>query len=290
MTQSIYDQHLARFIEALGLQASPKLAKALNYLAWFGVGYFVFIVVYSLFYWHFVSKLQTDFIDHVFWWLKNSGVWYLFAPFCLYFFSRQAAYRKPLTNFILLGTPMILVAVTLQISFDYAYLKDDLTGYFVLFLPRHAAIFSIICCYWLIFVMDKAVSGKANPITAIPQAPEQRAGSIQFIEVEHQGRPCRLDINSIWLIKSAGNYIELESEHGTFLKRASLKQIQLELPPQFCQCHRSAIINLQHVSAIRNQSAGHALALFNKGEPANISKRYKHLVKERLADYPIRAN
>lgn len=287
MTQSFNNQSLSGFFDALGLQTQPKLVKALQHLAWFGVCYFVFILVYSLFYWHLVSKLQTDFLDHVFWWLKNSGVWYLFSPYCLYYFSCQAKRRKPLTNFVLLGTPMILVAVTLQICFDYAYLKDDVIGYFVLFLPRHMAIFAMICVYWWLFVMEKAGIVSEEVQIEIASLPAHNLRSTAYLDVEHQGRPVKLSLDSVWLIKAAGNYIELDSTQGKFLKRASLKQIQLELPPQFCQCHRSAIINLQHVSALRQQNAGHALAFFSQGEPVNISKRYKNLVKERLAEYPI---
>ncbi len=283
--------------QTFNTESHPKLAKALTYLAWFGVFYLFFIMVYSLFYWYFVSKLQTQFIDHVFWWLKNTGIWYIFAPVCLIAFTHYAQQKKFIVTAFRLGIPMVVFAVIVQITFDYAYLKEDLTGYFVLFLPRQIGIFTMVCLYWYLAVMEKtlAESGAqtSDPLTAdslgvdLSSQNSKELVDKQYLTLEHMGRPYRLDMDSVWLIKSAGNYLELESEHGHFLKRASLKQIQLEIPEYFCQCHRSSIINLHHVCAIRNQSSGHAVAILSNCEQVNISKRYKSVVKQRLVEFPL---
>jgi hypothetical protein len=289
-----------RLAETFKTDSHPKLIKALTYLAWFGVLYLLFILVYSLFYWYFVSRLQTQFIDHIFWWLKNTGIWYFFAPVCLVTFTRFAEQQKFIVTAYRLGIPMVVFAVILQITFDYSYLKEDLTGYFVLFLPRQVGIFIVVCLYWYLAVMDKAlaepkyrVSNSLEPDSLDIDAPSQKNKDLvdkQYLELEHMGRPYRLDMSSVWMIKSAGNYLELESEHGHFLKRISLKQIQLEIPQYFCQCHRSSIINLYHVCAIRNQSSGHAVATMSNGEQVNISKRYKSIVKQRLVEFPLQTS
>jgi DNA-binding LytR/AlgR family response regulator len=195
---------------------------------------------------------------------------------------------------------MVVFAVTLQITFDYTYLKEDVIGYFVLFLPRQVGIFTVVCLYWYLAVMEKALtepnaqtSNSLEPNSLDVDTPTQKPKELadkQYLELEHMGRPYRLDMDSVWIIKSAGNYLELESEHGHFLKRASLKQIQVEIPGYFCQCHRSNIINLHHVCAIRNQNSGHAVAILSNGEQVNISKRYKSIVKQRLVEFPLQTS
>ncbi|WP_423186109.1 LytR/AlgR family response regulator transcription factor [Alishewanella sp. d11] len=254
-----------------------------------GLVYAAFIIIYSVFYWQFVAKLQTDFVDHVFWWLKNSAVWFIFAPCCWYYFSRQANQRHLLFCFSWLGLLLVTIAVLLQISFDYHYLKADFIGAFVLFLPRHAAIFVIICIYWWFFIMNKTVLPSELVGGAEPE-PQQVIEQINdYIEVEYQGRPIRLKLNDISVIKSAGNYVEIESSEGCFLKRTSLKLLQSELPAQFCQCHRSTIVNLLHIIALKSQSTGSAIVTLQNQQTVNVSKRYKHRIKEQLALFPLAA-
>lgn len=279
---------MERLAHTYAFSAQPKLNKALNYLLWFGLIYLIFIVVYSVFYWHFVAKLQTEFIDHVFWWLKNTGAWFVFAPVCLVYFTQKANQPSFLKHLAFAGFAMVLIAVILQISFDYAYLKKDLLGYVVLYLPRQIGIFIIVCAYWYLFVMYKH-SNEAAHINNVPAEQTATTTEVDYIDLEHLGRPYRLNMNTIWLVKSAGNYVEIHSEQGQFLKRSSLKQLQRSLPDYFCQCHRSIIINLQHLHAINSHSSGHAIATLRNGEQANISKRYKSSVKARLAEYPIQA-
>lgn len=273
--------HMDRTAPTFNFSAQPKLTNGLKYLGIFGVIYLVFIFVYSVFYWQFVSKLSTDFIDHVLWWLKNTGVWYLFAPICLVYFSYYSGRQSLIKCFLTVGFPMVLSSVILQISFDYSYLKADLFGYFVLYLPKQIGIFMITCLYWYLFVMD-------DKNTAINVCDEPTTKS-EYINLEHKGRPYKLDMESIWFIKSAGNYIEIESIHGQFLKRSSLKKIQLDAPSYFCQCHRSTLVNLKHICALSNQASGHAIATLSNGSEINISKRYKNSIKEQLIDYPIKA-
>ncbi|NTS76331.1 LytTR family transcriptional regulator [Catenovulum sp. SM1970] len=264
--------------------------QAIKLMAGFGLAYLVFIAIYSIFYFHFVAKQQTQFIDHILWWLKLSGVWFVFAPitlYCLTLHAKQGAMKR---YFLLLGIPMILTAVILQLLFDYSYLKSDLTGYFVLFLPRQAGIFAAVCTYWYLFIFQKQQTDTELPTTADKPASSTEQVRAETIELEHLGRPYRLQLDTVWLIKSAGNYVEIESTEGQFLKRTTLKQMQLELPAHFYKCHRSYIINLHQVKAVQNQTSGHAIAILKNGEQVNISKRCKNTVKKQLAAFPMSAD
>jgi len=281
-------------IQGFKLRHYPKLSQALKYLAWFGGLYLVFIVIYSLFFWRYVAKLETEFYVHVLWWFKNSGVWFVFSPLCLLLFSFLTQKRGLLFVFLGLGVPLVFISVVLQIAFDYHYLKDDLPGYFVLYLPRHAAIFILVCLYWYIFVFNKQSADISSSHSSVPNLAPTKELSVttveDTIELEHMGRPYKLNVASVWLIKSAGNYVEIESDQGQFLKRASLKQLHQELPDQFFQCHRSYIVNLHYVTGLQSQSSGNAVAILDQGEQVSVSKRYKAAMKARLAEFPIRAS
>ena len=172
--------------------------------------------------------------------------------------------------------PLIILAVCLQIYFDYEYLKHDFWGYFVLFLPRQVAIAAVICLYWYFLVYQK--TSNPDPTTLQPQSDSVDV-TRQTITLEHLGRPHELQLDNVWLIRGAGNYVEIESGEGKFLKRTTLKKIQQELPPYFYQCHRSHIVNLKFVQAVQNQSSGHAVASLKNGQQVNISKRCKNIVK-----------
>ncbi|WP_206483885.1 LytTR family DNA-binding domain-containing protein [Thalassotalea sp. G2M2-11] len=254
------------------------------------MAYLLFIAIYSVFYFNYVAKGDTQYLDHLLWWLKLSGIWYFTAPLSLLMLTLRMKKHSLLNNAIVIGAPMVLIAITLQLLFDFSYVKTDLTGYFVLFMPKQLAIFGAIYLYWYVKIYQKHIHNlqthQQAPIKA-SDSQTAKTSPLVLIELEHLGRPFKLDVQTIYLIRSAGNYVEINSTEGQYLKRASLKQILTELPDHFYQCHRSNIVNLHCISAIQNQTSGNALAILNNHQQVAISKRCKSNIKEKLADYPI---
>lgn len=253
----------------------PELAQSLIYLAWFSLLYLLFIVVYSVFYYSFVAKAQTQFISHLLWWLKLSGVWFFFTPLALMILTALSSRYKHSLIAISIGFPMVILAVSLQISFDLTYiLNHDVIAYIVLFTPKHVAIFIAVYLYW--FFMVQMPSSKRSTITPVNHS------TTKNIDVEHLGRPLQLATCDITVINASGNYVEIETNHGNYLKRDTLKQLLKLLPSYFFQCHRSHIINLKKVKSLTNQASGNGYVLLTNNQKIAVSKRYKSLLKQQL--------
>lgn len=82
--------------------------------------------------------------------------------------------------------------------------------------------------------------------------------------------------HQIYSLKAAGNYIEITCEEQTYLKRATLKQLIVELPhDNFLQVHRSYAINVEKLIRITNTESGCGIASLSNQQDIPISKRFK---------------
>jgi len=62
-----------------------------------------------------------------------------------------------------------------------------------------------------------------------------------------------IDFNEIIYISSYGHYITIHTENAEYEWKHSLKELAPELPEQFVRCHRSFIINLDHLRTIEGK-------------------------------------
>ena len=200
------------------------------------------------------------------------------ALMILTFFSNR---YKHTSIAICLGVPMITLAVMLQISFDLDYiLSNDVIAYIVLFTPKQVTIFLAVYLYWF-FIGSYPVIQKVRPLLQISQA------NTTIIDVEHLGCPLTLNAGDINVINASGNYVEIEANQTTYLKRSTLKQLQEILPDYFFQCHRSHIINLRKVTSVINQASGNGYVLLTNNHHVAVSKRCKSLLKQQLKKYHV---
>lgn len=64
----------------------------------------------------------------------------------------------------------------------------------------------------------------------------------------------RIPYHKILYFSSQNQYIEICTSDYCYRKRHSLKELVNSLPPQFVQCHRTAIINIDHVVKISGKN------------------------------------
>ncbi|WP_440056471.1 LytTR family DNA-binding domain-containing protein (plasmid) [Pseudoalteromonas sp. T1lg65] len=267
-------------IKLLGREITPELKLALKYMALFGAGYFVFITIYSIFFYIYVAKQQTQFIDHILWWLKLSGVWYVFAPLLLYKLTSWRLSKLFLQKTLVLCLFLVNSAAALQLAYDYQYYQSELIEQFILFLPKQIGICAVVVLYWYLFVYQRLANGKTNDDRE--NINNLMVSSNRSLQLEFKGRPVTLYLEDIAFIQSAGNYVEITTEQGTFLKRTSIKQMLDELSSDFCQCHRSYIVNLKKVVALQSLPSGAAILTLTRGNEIPLSKRSKAHVKRQL--------
>lgn len=267
-----------KFLLKYDKSENQNLARALRYLFYFSLVYLCFICIYSVFYHVYVAKQKTEFLSHIFWWLKSTGMWFLFGPLCLLGLDYINNKKQ---HVIALGSSLIAIAVAMQLLFDYQHLKHDLIGYAVLYLPKQTGIFMVFYLYWYLICFKTEQPSKINPKI------EQKSDQEETITLEEKGRAIALPYTSIHTITSAGNYIEITTQDKRFIKRSSLKDVLALLPNYFCQIHRSAIVNTKQINRFDN---GASIVYLNNGEQLKISKRCKSEFKQKLHTYPIKSN
>lgn len=84
-------------------------------------------------------------------------------------------------------------------------------------------------------------------------------------------------------VESADYYSCLHVGSRTYLVRRSMADLESELDPStFCRVHRSAIVNLNRVTALQTGAEGESEVLLQSGERLRLSRRYRAQLQERL--------
>jgi hypothetical protein len=108
---------------------------------------------------------------------------------------------------------------------------------------------------------------------------EQNEKLVHFVS-EYKNDEITLKPSTLFLIKSADNYIELYYEREGLLQkhtvRSSLKNIEITLHDfdYLFRCHRSYIININHIKEIQGNSQGYKLYFENLDFPVQVSQKY----------------
>lgn len=80
-------------------------------------------------------------------------------------------------------------------------------------------------------------------------------------------------------IEAAGNYVELQTQRGAVLHRATLARVADDLAPHgFVRVHRSRLVRLAAVQGIESTAAGDFELLLASGARVAGSRRYRNLL------------
>ena len=129
--------------------------------------------------------------------------------------------------------------------------------------------------YWYLFVWQRQ-----HWLYASENNSEQDV-SLSF---EHLGRPIKLKASQVNFIRSAGNYVELNTHNNVYLKRASLKEMESKLPDYFFLSHRSYLVNLHQVQSMQNLPSGNGKLQLKNGAFVEVSKRNKAMLKRTMSN------
>ncbi|WP_119418192.1 LytR/AlgR family response regulator transcription factor [Desertibaculum subflavum] len=108
-----------------------------------------------------------------------------------------------------------------------------------------------------------------------PSPPSSRAerASVSF-EVNTRRGTVIVTAGEILRVEAAGNYATLVTAQGAFLHRATMREIEAALPPElFARAHRSHIVRLDAIAAIRGAEGEREIRLCN-GDAVPLSRRH----------------
>jgi len=107
-------------------------------------------------------------------------------------------------------------------------------------------------------------------------------------ESENKSEYFKLYLNQIILIKSANNYIEVifqeEEKISKKLIRNTLKNTEILFSKytEIIRCHRSCMVNKNHIQKVSKGNDGLILSLINYPQEIHVSRQYALKVKEAL--------
>jgi DNA-binding LytR/AlgR family response regulator len=97
--------------------------------------------------------------------------------------------------------------------------------------------------------------------------------------VHQRGEMVRLEIPEIDWLEAEGEYVRLHFGEKSYLHRASISSICSELEPEgFVRIHRSAIVNLARLKAVRRQRSGVSV-LLDRGIELRVGRKYRHSLR-----------
>lgn len=119
----------------------------------------------------------------------------------------------------------------------------------------------------------------------------EKSGKEEKIEIysENKADKFSLKYKDIISIHSADNYTEIQyldkNKIEKKLMRSTLKNVENQLIkyPEFIRCHRTSIINIQHVEKLVRSYSGHCLKMKNIEIEIPISRQYLILIRDAIS-------
>jgi len=112
---------------------------------------------------------------------------------------------------------------------------------------------------------------------------KDRTRKLERLAVKSAGQVSFLKIPEIDWIEAADYYACLHLGPRTHLLRRSMSELEQELDPAvFLRIHRSAIVNLDRVQALKLSAEGEYDVLLENGTSLRLSRRYRKQLQSRL--------
>lgn len=106
----------------------------------------------------------------------------------------------------------------------------------------------------------------------------------EFMALERNKKIFLLPVGNISAIQGAGDYLELSTDEGSFLKRESLSNMVEMLDPKiFQRVHRSAIVNLHAIRELEPKGKGDYTLILKSGSQISASRSYMKDFKTRFS-------
>lgn len=139
---------------------------------------------------------------------------------------------------------------------------------------------AILAIYYSYSFILTRLQGEAKFLSQSDNEGKQEIYRSQFL-VKMLGRDYLVRVDQIQWVQSASNYVLLNCGDRNYPMRQTLKGIASELDPrQFIRVHRTAIVNLEKVSALKEK--GDIQLELRTGETVPVSKTYLPELREAL--------
>lgn len=232
---------------------------------------------------------SADFEGMLLWAVSSWGIWALVTPLTFKGLRRrQAAPDEGLWPYVKFLAGMLLLALILRAGIDYATAAHGVVESSLIFLPRYLVALAAIVLVWHFFLREKppvkppTVGGETTP--AENQTPTGNYPDTLLVDKGND--ECLIRVDRIQHISAARNYVEIYCDHQHYLMRATMKQVEEQLPPSmFLRTHRSHIVNVNQIERIRTLPSGNGTVQLRCGKTLSLSRKYR----DQLQNYRLTA-
>lgn len=110
----------------------------------------------------------------------------------------------------------------------------------------------------------------------------ERHSKIDRIVIRNGAKINIIALEDIEYLQAQDDYVEIHSEGKKYLKQATMKHFEQNLPAEFVRVHRSFIIRIDQLDKIEPYSKDTYVAILKNSEKVAVSKSGYQLLKERL--------
>lgn len=126
-------------------------------------------------------------------------------------------------------------------------------------------------------------------VATLPEVARPQLDALLLDEDGHTGgtlsirdgqRLLRIGLDGICWVDAAGDYICIHTDQQTHILRGTMLELERRLDPRrFARVHRSSIVNLARITALRPHHNGECFLVLDSGQELKLSRSYRDKVR-----------
>lgn len=140
----------------------------------------------------------------------------------------------------------------------------------------------IIGMQWFATQENQPIEKELMDMQSLPAGQEEKMETIQTLSVKSGSRIHIIPVEEIYYIQACGDYVNIFSRQGQFIKEQTMKSLEASLPVTFIRIHRSSIINAEQLLRIELFGKDNYHIHLKNGEILKASLSGYRLLKQRL--------
>ncbi len=194
-------------------------------------------------------------------------------------------------NYVALGVVTLGLTIGIGYSIEFLFFKEDYRTIFYALIP--VRFFSSVLAYLLILLLclkyEKEQEKNDEEKNDSSEEPENtriepnNTSPIERIAVKSGTKIHVVPIAEVICLIADGDYVQVVTEKGKFLKEQTMKYFETHLPEnQFIRVHRSCIVNVEAISRIELYEKQSQQLMLKNGDKIKVSQAGYKLLRERL--------
>lgn len=226
------------------------------------------------------------------WAMSTTGAWTLAVLLSLFLAGMAVRIRDVVPRtavLVLLAVLCVTTAVTARALVDSllpSTLQQGLTGadLWIRYFVRWSGPGTLVALVVVAFPTLRArLSGSTQRVATPPPSPLATTDPLDVVVVRIGERAIPVELSQVHWIGASGNYAELHGATGHHLARITMADLERRLDPaRFVRVHRSAIVALPSIRAVRPRPNGSAEVVMVDGSVVPLSRLGRKALEARM--------